>query len=108
MKKLLAVISMFAIQSLFAELHYDKQTYRYHSSPLSPEVNQAEYHQLVWHCLDLVKQHRIMVERYQAARSGFAAAGAKPDIVEFLSRLATPTSIRLLQDLEKINFWQQK
>ena len=82
----------------------DPVTHRYYTIPTSPEINQNEYHSLVWQCKDLKKQHSAMVAQYQAWNSSFGRSGAQAMITEHLQRIATPTSIRLLEDLKKKDF----
>jgi hypothetical protein len=97
MKKILMAFLMMGLMSavLFAELMQDAKTFRYYSIPASSEINQAEYHYLVWDCKDLQKtgaSYRVPVQIQNKI------------ITEYLQRIATATSIRLLADLQKKNF----
>lgn len=90
---------------LFAELKYNPTTYRYYSLPATPNINQDAYHNLVWQCKDLKQQHQAMVASSGGSGiSSFAIHGAQQMIRDHLQRIATPTSIRLLDDLKAINF----
>ncbi len=100
--------------ALFAELMQDAKTFRYYSIPASPEINQLLYHAIVWDCKDIQK---FWAEQQAALNTQFAGNNrggsyqqiygplyVKTQITEYLQRIATPTAIRLLEDLKKNNF----
>jgi len=106
MKKILLLTSLMILSfiPLFAELKRDPKTKRYYSLPLSG-INQTEYHLLVWKCKDVEDQFLNMRARLAGGgRSSFTVGGKEMMITEFLERIATPTSIRLLEDLKKLKF----
>ena len=81
--------------TLFAELMQDAKTFRYYSIPASSEIDQDLYHYLFWNCKDLKKigvQYQVPLHMQNKI------------ITEYLQRIATPTSIRLLEDLQKKDF----
>jgi len=104
MKKLLMAISMLSFAlPLCGELKRDHATYRYYSLPAAPDINQDEYHILVWQCKDIITQHRAATAGSLGA-SSWKLRGGGAMVSEYLQRIATPTSLRLLADLQKINF----
>lgn len=98
--------------SLLAELKYNPATCRYYSDPATPNINQNEYHQFVWACKDILRryaqEHAALLARYPGVMGSSAYdpqnKAGKVAVVEYLQRLATPISIRLLNDLQQINF----
>jgi hypothetical protein len=96
MKKLLMVtfVLMTTIY-LSAELMRDPKTFRYYTSPEAKGINQGEYHAMVWQCKDLQKV---------GAECRVPLHVQNKIITEYLQHIATPTSIRLLEDLKKNNF----
>jgi hypothetical protein len=114
MKKL--VIMMLTVSgsvfSLNAELKRDETTCRYSSIPATSGINQNEYHQLVWSCKDILsnyaQQQRSLLARYPGA---YRSSSYDPEnkagqaaVSQYLQRIATITSLRLLSDLKNINF----
>ena len=105
---LFLTISFLSTEYILADMRYDGRTCRYSSIPASAEINQNDYHLMVWTCKDIKNRHSAMV--HQSLMSGcnrgssFSESGAQVMITEYLQRIATPTSIRLLEDLRKKNF----
>jgi hypothetical protein len=113
MKKLSISISILTfVLPLYAELKRDPATYRYCSIPSSQEINQNEYHQLVWTCKDILEhyaqEHAALLAQYPGVyRSGSYDPNnkaGKVTVLQYLERIANPTSMRLLADLKNINF----
>jgi hypothetical protein len=113
MKKLLMItFVLMTPMYLSAELMKDSKTFRYYTSPATQGINQDEYHALVWQCKDIVKhcaaQQAALNAQFAGQRGSYQQTYGqlyvKNMITEHLQRLATPTSIRLLADLEKKNF----
>lgn len=114
MKKLLMIsFVLMNVSYLSAELMRDAKTFRYYSSPTTPGINQDEYHALVWQCKDIQKfaaeqqsalNNRMSDQGNGSYRNAYGPLYVKNMITEYLQRVATPTSIRLLEDLKKNNF----
>ena len=113
MKKLLISISILMLTlPLCAELKQDPTTCRYYSHPSNQEINQNEYHQLVWACKDILKyhaqEHAALLAQYpDMYRSGSydpENKAGKAAVLEYLQRVASLTSMSLLADLKNINF----
>lgn len=84
---------------LASDLKYDLVTCRYSSVPATPDIDQNQYHQLVWQCKDIKNYYDNM------SVGGIPVVPASHRaIYQYLQRIATPTAIRLLQDLQKNNF----
>lgn len=111
-KSLITLLFLCAVGSLSADLKQDLKTARYYSIPATGDINQSEYHQLVWVCKDILnkyaQQHAQLLAQYPgASRSGAYDPenwAGKNAVTQHLQRIATSTSMRLLSDLEKINF----
>lgn len=113
MKKLIIMTLMIvSISPLIAELKRNPTTCRYSSIPATREINQDEYHQLVWACKDILsnyaQQHEALLAQYpDLCRSSSYDPdnnAGKAAVLQYLQRMATPTSLRLLSDLQSINF----
>lgn len=111
-QRLLTISCIFGVTLyLSAELVREPKTCRYYSIPASPEINQNEYHALVWHCKDIMQRcavlHMNILEQMGCHGSHakmYDQAHARNLVIEYLQRMATPTSMRLLEDLNKNNF----
>jgi len=89
------------------ELVQDPKTFRYYSLPDSPEIDQNLYHILVWNCKDVRSQFIASIIRISGGNGGHGGVwmyGPQRAVTTYLQRIASPTSIRLLEDLQKINF----
>lgn len=95
-----------------AGLQLNPTTYRYYSVPANPNINQNEYHILVWQCKDILmnhaQSHAALLAQYPGAVRSSAYdpnnIAGKNAVEQYLQRIATPTSVRLLEDLKKKNF----
>ncbi|HZW60737.1 MAG TPA: hypothetical protein VFF04_00780 [Candidatus Babeliales bacterium] len=99
---------------LISEMKQDPKTFRYYSWPMTREINQNEYHIMVWNCKDIISNAAALQASLNARMAGYARNGSylqaygplyiKKKIEEYLQRIATPTSVRLLEDLRMQNF----
>jgi len=111
-KSLITLLFLCAVGSLSADLKQDPKTARYYSIPATGDINQSEYHQLVWVCKDILnkyaQQHAQLLVQYPGAcrSSSYDPENwaGKNAVTQYLQRIATSTSMRLLSDLVKINF----
>lgn len=108
-----------------ADLMRDSKTFKHYTSPVVQGVNQDEYHLLVWKCKDIQQQcsaqqaivynqQSQLLAQYGGGRCSLrdqmnAGQANLPNVIAvqitaFLQRMATPTSIRLLEDLQKCKF----
>lgn len=109
---LLVLAVLFLSTNLFSKLKKDPNTFRYSSTPASNEINQNKYHELVWNCKDILKAYKDKHNRFLAQYPDAINSSAyDPDnlegknaVAEYLKRISTPTSIRLLKDLQEIKF----
>jgi hypothetical protein len=114
MKRLFIAILILHSSTAFlnAKLEHNSATGRFYFSPATPEVDQNEYHTLVWACKDILnryaQQHQAFLAQYPGAMQSSAYdpnnQAGKNAAKEHLQRIATPTSMRLLADLSSINF----
>ncbi len=111
-KSILTTIFLCAASGLSAQLKQDPKTSRYYSIPNAREINQNDYHQLVWACKDILRnherQHSAFFAKYPDLRrsSGYnlSLKAGNEAVMQYLQRIATPTSMRLLADLQERNF----
>jgi hypothetical protein len=111
-KYILTLILLCITGDFYAQLKQDPKTARYFSAPATQDINQNEYHQLVWACKDILnsyaQQHAALLAQYPGATRSSAYdpnnQQGKGAVVQYLQRMATPTSMRLLADLQAINF----
>jgi len=99
---------------MHAELMQDAKTFRYYSIPATSDINQLLYHALVWDCKDIQKfwagQQAALKAQFAGNNRGgsyqqiYGPLYVRSQITEYLQRVATPTAIRLLEDLKKNNF----
>ncbi|MEX0848611.1 MAG: hypothetical protein WD055_00080 [Candidatus Dependentiae bacterium] len=103
--RLSILASCFILLNLNAELKQNPNTFRYYTVPNAPGINQGEYHQMVWICKNIIKQHYAYMTQFAGGgRSSYGLNGAQWKTTEYLQQVATPTSARLLADLKQINF----
>ena len=112
-KYMLTLLFLGLIGNVSAKLEFDSNTGRYYSTPVTKEINQNEYHKLVWACKDIQKncynQQAALNAKYAGCGNGshnnaYGPEYVKNMIIDYLNRIATPTSMRLLKDLHEINF----
>ncbi len=94
--------------NLSAQLKQDPKTFRYYSIPATREINKNEYHQLAWTCKDILKNYIQQKEALFAQYGSGTRLGdnheGKAAVTQYLQRIATKTSIRLLEDLQAEDF----
>jgi hypothetical protein len=80
------------ICSLHADIKYDKNTRTFYSLPRSSNIDQKQYN-------DLLKQ--VGYQMFQLFGAVNSVQNIYKYIIDYLTRLNTPTSLRLLKDITK-------
>lgn len=114
MEKILFFVAFLSLSNIIlAKLQKDPVTGRFYSlSSMTEVINQSEYHQLVWTCRDILRSY---AREHAALLAAFPGAirssnydphniAGKNAVLEYLQRIATPTSLKLLADLKEIDF----
>ncbi len=94
MKKLLLLGAILSLSQSYvsADIKYDPTSLTFYSLPASPQVNCGEYNALVL---------QIALMQIQCWNSGVYGKKLRDQTSSYLKTLNTPTSLRLLSDLEK-------
>ncbi len=90
-KRLLSMLLMFPMYSLYAPMVYDPVSNTIYSTPQTPDINLAEYYSLLEGCL--------IVDFRTTAVTGNLKANKK-QILRYLKSIGTPTAKRLIKDLK--------
>ncbi len=86
------IISSFTLQ---ADLQQDQTTGRFYSIPMSPNINQTEYNDLMQLC-SLMCQARLMYSVIKDTDEETVSM-----LHSYLQKVGTPTSKRLIADIKK-------
>ncbi len=104
---MMVILLLNLTSALNATLHYDKKTCRYTTTPAAQNIDQNLYHKLVWECKDILEYHLqeyIAIMNMGCNRLDLSNLVEKAAVEKYLKRLATPTSLRLLADIQALKF----
>jgi hypothetical protein len=92
-------LMMLSTSSLFSVMQKDPVTNKFYSVPASPEINQEIYNELLFHCF-LISDGIIKYSNLTANQKHETIAQLS---TLYLQAIGTPTSVRLISDLTKLN-----